>query len=450
MENLENIESAFRDFLASLQAAKLYGTEHLLFKKSVEKAFLNLHGILMEKKELIFGIIEEELAFGKEVFFDLSKSARPEILYLKSKGIERIAFYLGMQKEELDSFIRFLISPRGQIKTETRDYLALLGIKNISIGKLRTDISDTEIKVISLLNLYENSLTKIQKTFANILETETIDSLALRFSINNIMEGLTGKYQGILTLATLKTLDLGMYEHLLNVSILSMYFSSRIGFVKEDVLDIGVAALFHDIGRQYISGKTEGKYASPQERDFASDESHAVLGAKLLLRYVDTLGTLPVVVAFEHHLKYNLKGSPKLFFPKKPHIASMIVSICDIYDSLFRKRGRKAGYSPDTIYNLMIKGKGGAFEPRLIDRFFKIIGVWPIGSIVKLSDGRIAVVRDENESDIFSPQVEVISSPEKKEFLDLKEKKDSVRIESYINPLKEGKEFLDTVKVFYT
>ncbi|MCX5702276.1 MAG: HD domain-containing protein [Candidatus Omnitrophica bacterium] len=450
MADLENIESAFRSLLASLQAAKLYGLEHLLFKKSVENVYSSLHNILMEKKELVFGIVEEELAFGKEVFFDLSKSARPEILYLKSKGIERITFYIGMQKEELDNFIRFLVTPRAEIETKTSDHFALLGIKNISIGKLKTDISDKEIKVISLSNLYENSITKVQKTFTNILETETIDSLALRFSINNIMEGLTGKYQGILTLATLKTLDLGMYEHLLNVSILSMYFSSRIGFVKEDVLDIGVAALFHDIGRQYIFRKTTGRPAGPQEGVSALDESHTILGAKLLLRYVDTLGILPIVVAFEHHLKYNLKGTPKLFFPKKPHIASMIVSICDIYDSLFRKRGRKTDYSPDLIYNLMIKGKGESFEPRLIDRFFKIIGVWPIGSIVRLSDGRIAVVRDENEYDIFSPQVEVISPPEKKEFIDLKEKKDIVRIDGYINPLKEGKEFLDTVKVFCT
>lgn len=450
MANLEDIESAFKQLLASLQAAKLYGTEHLLFKKSVEKVYFSLHNILMEKNELVFGIVEEELAFDKEIFFDLSKSARSEILYLKSRGIEKIVFFLGMEKEELDKFIKFLVTPRAEIKTDAQDHLLMLGVKNISVGKLKTGISDTETKVISLFNLYESSITKVHETLSNILEIETIDSLALRFSISNIMEGLTGKYQGFLTLVTLKRLDLGTYEHLLNVSILSMYFSSRIGFIKEDVLDIGVAALFHDIGKQSIGQKILGKTVALTEEEFHQMQSHTILGAKILLEHVNTLGVLPVVVAFEHHLKYNFKGYPKLFSPRKPHIASMIVSICDTYDALFRRRGYKIDYSPDLIYNFMMKEKGEAFEPRLIDKFFKIMGVWPIGSIVSLSDKRIAVVREENEDDIFSPKIEVISPLDKKEFIDLRERKDGITIDGYINPWKEGKGFIDSIKVFYT
>jgi HD-GYP domain-containing protein (c-di-GMP phosphodiesterase class II) len=229
------------------------------------------------------------------------------------------------------------------------------------------------------------------------------------------------------------------------VAILAMHFSSKMGFIKDDVLDIGIASLFHDIGKMYISRQLIRKADKLTEEEFARIRSHTIIGAELLLKYVDTLGVLPVVVAFEHHIKYNLKGYPKLSFPRKPHTASMIVSICDVYDALSERRGYKIDYSPDFVYNLMIKDKGESFEPRLLDRFFKIMGVWPIGSLVCLSDGRIAVVRDENEDNIFSPKVEVIDPPEKKEFLNLKDTQHSLKVQRYLNPWKEGKQYLGLI-----
>ncbi|MDD5237906.1 MAG: hypothetical protein PHU96_02980, partial [Candidatus Omnitrophica bacterium] len=172
---------------------------------------------------------------------------------------------------------------------------------------------------------------------------------------------------------------------------------------------------------------------------------HPVLGADILLKYVASFGILPVVVSFEHHLKFDMTGYPKIPFLQKPHIASLIVSICDVYDALFQRRGYKLDYSPDMIYNVMIKEKGTTFEPLLLDKFFRLMGVWPVGSIVSLSNGSIAVVRDEHEDDIVSPKVEVIYPADRKEIIDLKERKDAIKIERFLNPWKEGKDFLHLI-----
>jgi len=210
-------------------------------------------------------------------------------------------------------------------------------------------------------------------------------------------------------------------------------------------LDIGAAALFHDIGKIYISRKIIQKPGLLTEEEFAKIKSHVIVGAEIMLKYADTLGILPVVVCFEHHLKYDLSGYPKLSFPQKPHIASLIVSICDVYDALSQKRGYKNDYSPEMIYEIMMREKGMTFEPQLLDKFFKIIGVWSIGTIVALSDGRIAVVKEENEDDIFSPKVEVISPQDKKEIIDLKAVKDKIKIERFLSPFKEGKDYFSLI-----
>ena len=108
-----------------------------------------------------------------------------------------------------------------------------------------------------------------------------------------------------------------------------------------------------------------------------------------------------------------------------------------MYDALSQRRSYKNDYPPNMIYDLMMREKGRAFEPQLLDKLFKIIGVWPVGTIVRLSDGRIAVVREENEDDIFSPKVEVISPLDKKETIDLKKEEAKIKIERSLNPLSE-------------
>jgi HD-GYP domain-containing protein (c-di-GMP phosphodiesterase class II) len=150
---------------------------------------------------------------------------------------------------------------------------------------------------------------------------------------------------------------------------------------------------------------------------------------------------LPVLVAFEHHMRYDLKGYPKVDVPYTLHVASRIVAICDVYDALAQRRSYKTDYPPEVIYKIMMKERGSAFDPELLDDFFRIIGVWPVGSLVSLTDGRIAVVRQENEAEIFRPKVEAVHPREKREMIDLNTRKD-MGIERSLNPFSEGKAYL--------
>lgn len=450
---LEKIEQSFRDLLSALQTAKLYTTEHPMFMKAVDKGYLSLQEVLSERDDLVLGFIGDEIAFDKEIFFDLSRMVKPAIVYLKGRGIERIAFYRGVQKEEFNKFITFLAAGKEEAKKDAQEYLSLIGIKNIVVGKIKTDtktLADKEAQVSA--SIYESSLDSVSQSLTSVLNTEAVNHLVLKFSINNIMENLATQYQEFLKFTTLKRYDVGTYVHLLNVCILSMYFSSKLGFAREDSLDIGIAGLFHDIGKIYISRKIINKPDKLGTEEFERMKSHTVLGAEILLGYADHLGILPVVVCFEHHLKFDMKGYPKSPFVQKPHIATMIVSICDVYDALAQRRGYKIDYSPDFIYNVMTRERGEAFDPELVDKFFKIMGVWPIGSIVALSDNRIAVVTDEHEDDIFSPTVKVIASAPGQqeqdlgEAIDLRNAKDTLKIDHYLNPWKEGKEYLRLVQ----
>ncbi len=439
---LTSIEVAFQGLLTCLQSLKMYGQLHPMFQKSLDKAFEAFSEVLASRQEMVIGIVGEELAFEKEILFDLAKFLRPAILYLKDRNIERIAFYSGLKKEELVKFVSFIAGPKEDFKGDLQASLSLAGVEHISIGKLKVDSQqDKSTITLAQSELYDSSADVVNRALSGVLNSEKIDHLALKFSLSNIMENISSQRQGVLKLATLKRYDVETYTHMLNVSIFSMYFSSRLGFDKADILNIGVAAMYHDIGKLSISRKILHKSGQLTDQEFGQIKSHTLLGAQIMLKYVDILGILPVVICFEHHLKYDSSGYPRLPFLRKQHIASLIVAICDVYDALSQRRGYKQDYSPDVVYNIMNRDKGSAFDPELLDKFFKIMGFWPVGAVVALNDGSIALVREQNESDIRRPKIEIVSPVEKKCAVDLV-RDSSLSIERYLNPWKEGKEYL--------
>jgi putative nucleotidyltransferase with HDIG domain len=441
---VNKIEEAFGSFLTALEVAKLYATAHPRFKKYFDIAFESMQAVLCENEEIVIGIVGDELVFEKEIFFELTKRVKPMISYFKDRKIEKIGFRYHMTAEELMAFIDVLLLRKEEFTKTAQEYVSLAGVKNIMVGKIHGTL-EAVASVFSAGEAYTNSLENVTQSMESLLSGQDVDPFDLKFNLLNMMEGLMGQFHDLLKLTAVKRYDIATFRHVLNVSILSMYFSTQLGFDREDVLDIGIAALFHDIGKLYISRKIIQKPDKLTSEEFNKITNHVSVGSEILLKYVDTLGYLPVIVAFEHHLKYNLRGYPKLSFSRPPHFVSLLVSICDVYDALMQRRSYKNDYPPSMIYEIMLKDRGAGFDPKLFDAFYKNMGVWPIGTLVTLSDGSIAVVREENADDIFNPKVEILSPSHSKELIDLKPIHHTIKIERFVSPLKEGKAYLHLI-----
>ncbi|MCF7908751.1 MAG: HD domain-containing protein [Candidatus Omnitrophica bacterium] len=437
------IEKFLREFISTWQVAKIYGIEHPRFLSSLDVVFDNLEPILIAKKELIIGVVGSEFACGEDIFFELSQKSGLAIAQLKEKGIERIIFQKGVDKEEVSQFISLLVVPQTQIEGEFKDYLSVIGIKNIRVGKIiESDLGpvDKDGSNFDKIDKYKDCLDKVSKSLDSLIDEDKVDFLKVKFVTNAIMDNLSDSYQIFLSLSEVKNYDSATFVHLLNVSVLSIYFSHKLGLGRDDCLDIGVSALLHDIGKLSISRKIIQKSGKLKDEEFTKIKSHTILGAEILLHHSDKLGVLPAIVAFEHHLGWDSKGYPKISFSRRPHLASSIVHICDEYDALTQRRSYKRDYPPEIVYQIMNKQKGAKFSPKLLDKFFKILGLWPKGSIVRLSDSRIAVVRQPNEEDIYRPQVEIVSDSAG-EMVDLSSNPE-IGIRHALNPLTEGKQYL--------
>lgn len=439
----DKVKTTLLMLMNSVQAGKIYAEEHPKFQEFISKTFAEIDEFLLDNKELIIGIVDNELAWEDEIFFDLSQKLDTLVRFFQECGIFRIVFQQGLRLEELKEFVAFLTRTKRQDIVDDKEYFSLHGIQNIRAGKMRTLNQSKKDRDEEMVHQFDDSLHYVASSFNSVLNEEEVDFLDLRFNILNIMENFMGKHQELLNLISVKDKDLITFVHLINVSLLSMFLASKLEFDKDSVLDIGIAALFHDIGKLSISKKIITKKAKLQKKEFEKMKNHPILGARILHSYIDTLGNLPVVVAMEHHLRYDLTGYPQTAYPQKPHTASLIVSMCDVYDALAQKRTYKKDYPPNEIYSIMQQDKGTLFDPQLLDRFFEVLGVWPIGAIVKLSDDRIAVVRDVSELDIFNPIVEIIPPGKAKELIDLA--KCEITIECALNPFKAGKKYIEFI-----
>jgi len=443
---IEGVEQSFRSFMSCLQTARLYDTSHPRFERALDEAYQSLTAVLGQQDELVIGIVGEELACEREIMFELSRMLRTMILYLKARGIERIVFAAALEKEELRALITFLRMAKDEARGTPAEYLSRAGVRHIAVGRLvgvaRGDSpQDGNGGEPDAPGLYDSAMESCSSAVMSALNLEDVDYLNLRFTVNNVLEGLLGKYQDFLKVAFLKRFDQGTFIHSMNVSVLSMFLASRLGMGKDDVLDIGIAALFHDIGKLYVSRKIITKAERLSDEEFAKIKGHTVLGAELLLRQVGALGMLPVLVAFEHHMKNDFRTYPRVLYPREAHYASSLISMCDIYDALFQRRSYKANYPPNLVYDIMMRERDRYFRPALADELFRKMGVWPTGAIVQLSDNSVAVVRDVNEDSIHCPRVEVVFPQEQRRMIDLEEAKGWLKVEKALDPLTEGSEY---------
>ena len=443
---IEKIEKCLKELVVSLQVARIYTTKHPKFEEASNVVFTTLKDILQQNSELTVGIIGDELAYEREIFFDLSKKVKAAIHIFKEKGIERITFSRGIEKDELSKFIEFLGKSKKELSEDLTVHFLSLRLKNINVGKINipSGAKKESDEIENYLSQHDESLSKLSDSIEDMVDGNKIDGLDLKFTLINVLDDLFSRYQEFLKLTAMKRYDEVTFGHLVNVSILAMYFSWKLGFAKEDFLDIATAALFHDIGKIFISRKIIKKSDKLSVGEFAIMKSHTILGAQILLGYSENLGVISPVVAFEHHLRYDMKGYPRLRFNQALHTSSLIVSICDVYDALAQRRSYKRDYPPNLIYEFMNREKGGLFHPQLLDKFFQIFGVWPLGTILLLSNKVIAIVREQNQDDIYNPIVEIVSPPNERRLINLKENK-TITIEKFLSPLSEGKEYLPLI-----
>ncbi|MBT8493293.1 MAG: HD-GYP domain-containing protein, partial [Deltaproteobacteria bacterium] len=213
------------------------------------------------------------------------------------------------------------------------------------------------------------------------------------WTVEQLLEKVLLQPGASLLLATLKTHDEYTFYHSINTCLLALTIGQAIGLDNEQLVELGVGALLHDLGKIRVPIEVIQHPGRLDDAMWTEIKRHPQEGAQAILAGSGRGQEIAAMVALEHHARFDLGGYPYVARRESLHLYSRITAICDVYDALTTRRSYKRALPPATALKVVIQGAGeGQLDPDLVQIFVSILGIFPGGSLLRLDTGEIAVV----------------------------------------------------------
>lgn len=257
---------------------------------------------------------------------------------------------------------------------------------------------------------YTQSVGSARKLMAHLRASPIQASEEARELVVGMVEDLTEDQETTVQLVNLKHQDENSYFHSINVVALALVVGQKLNLDKNELRQLGLGALFHDLGHQKIPYQILHKKGELNRPERLLYEQHTRYGVEI----ARAIGTLPpgvVEVVGKHHEHLDGSGFPEGLRGADIGMLTRIVAVVNRYDNLCNGLGAEQGLSPHQAISRMYSRERAWYDPKVMTTFITNLGVYPPGTVVRLKDDRIALVISLNQSDLLKPNV-LVYSPE--------------------------------------
>ncbi len=268
------------------------------------------------------------------------------------------------------------------------------GVRNVTIEKLEEITPEPVVLEDRRQNAMRGYLRGL-RAFKEVLSFKGLDDKKNQRRARRAVQGLVDRFledeTAVLALAQIRSHDVKLFQHSLHVCLYSLLVGQRLGMSRRQLGELGLAALFHDLGK---TEHEENRTRPGPKKQWSTFKDHPAVGARLLLEE----GTVhegmlkAAIVAYEHHAQFDRNGFPRVDYAL--HLTSRVVAIADCYESLTTTRAyREIPYTTQEALSLMQAKSGTLFDPVLFKVFVNALGVYPVGTLVELSTGEVGIVQ---------------------------------------------------------
>jgi putative nucleotidyltransferase with HDIG domain len=399
-------EELIRRLAAALRSTELYSPAHPLVQRGIDALTTAAVERLQAAPSIVIGVIGDEVVVDGTRLPRGSASLIGFARDLRDRGIEKVTMTRGLSRTEVGHLIAAFTDRASAVPLPER--LLARGVRNVTLGRIVVDaVSGDQAGIAAARRVYGTAVETAETLWNAAKAGDQPDPGAARKIIDGLARLVTQDRTSLMALTALKQYDNYTFTHMVNVSALAMAQARALNIDGPLLREFGFAALMHDIGKVNTPLEILNKPGKLTIDEFEVMKQHVVDGAHILRRTPEMPALAPIV-AFEHHLKQDLSGYPEKIGSRKLNLCTMIVSIADVFDALRSNRTYREGMATVRIRSIMGEQGNPAFNQVLLKRFVNLMGLFPVGTLVRLTNGEIAVVTAEHPNDPFRPQVKII------------------------------------------
>ena len=258
--------------------------------------------------------------------------------------------------------------------------------------------------------------------------------------VEEITDSVARNPGALISLARLKTVDDYTYMHSVAVCAMMVALAKPLGLNEAQTRLAGLAGLMHDLGKVAMPVDVLNKPSKLTDAEFSIIKKHPEEGYKMLL-CGSNVDPLVMDVCLHHHEKMDGSGYPEGLKGDEISLLAKMGAVCDVYDAITSNRPYNVGWDPAESLRKMAEWANGHFDPKVFQAFVKSLGIYPIGSLVRLSSGRLGVVVEQTGKSLTTPMVKVFFSTKSNmrivpEMVDLSANGASEKIASREDPAK--------------
>lgn len=406
-ETHKSAQDIINQFSVILRNAQIHDPRNVAVTTAIDKFLALVNHLTLAERDLTLELIGEYF-YCDEVRVRYSMEHLLNFDYLvrefKRREIGKIVFSHGVKPQDVQVFLKAFLAAGFSVTPYETLHEMMTDVEKIHLDILKKvkegEREDTR-KVIK--KVYYNAVSYSRGVMTKLKAGEKVNIKKAKRIVESMVDHLLEEENLLIGMTAIKDYDEYTYHHSVNVSILSVALGQRLGMNKKMLTELGLVALFHDIGKIDIPNEILNKTSSFTEDEWRLVKRHPVWGVRALLklRGMDSTAIRSSIVAFEHHMNFDLTGYPRVKHYADLDLFSRIVSVVDQYDAMTSARVySRIPLSPDKALSIMMERAGTQLDPLLFKFFTNMVGIFPIGALVMLDSKEMGLVY---ESDIVFP-----------------------------------------------
>jgi len=409
-------EDFLKTFYRLVYMVKIHQVTNPLLMECIDEFKKVVDGLLLEDDQVVIQVSRGNIFLQNEKVIhrrEIGNLMSNMLLYFEKRDLQGFCFYDLIRQAPAEEIIAFsrMLNDCEQHK-EPREWfieqLENLGGAWVDIAHepdtiLMEQSSDTEalnreeLRKAKAKESYFYALNSVREVAEKITTQKKVGVRKALRVIQNMVDLVIEEESILLGLSTIRDYDDYTFTHSINVAILSMCLGRRIGISRVSLNRLGICGLFHDLGKLDIPVEIIRLPRKLNAKEFEVIKKHTIYSVAQIIKLqaARDLKSKILLPPFEHHMKYDLSGYPQTPRKKSVSLFGRILTIADVYDAITSPRNYRAlALTQNQALGYMLAHSGTDFDPVLLKAFINMLGVYPVGSLLELDTGELALVTD--------------------------------------------------------